>query len=112
MKQSTSINDSQNLLNESPAIVPEKTIKDKIKGVLQHPSHAACADFEKSNFMTVDSDCLKHIRIGLLIPMTAISIYIFVTKPKDWWLMESYWGFNISLVSCFCSLMVHYSKWW
>ena len=34
MKQSTSINDSQNLLNESPAIVPEKTIKDKIKGVL------------------------------------------------------------------------------
>ena len=111
MKQSTNLNDTQNLLSED-VVVPEKSIKDKLKGVLQHPSHVACADFEQSNFMTVDSECLKHIRIGLLIPMVGLSVYIMITKPKDWFLMESYWGFNLSLISCFCSLMVHYSKWW
>ena len=62
--------------------------------------------------MDVHTECLKHMRIGLLIPMCVVTVYIFITKPKDWFLMESYWGFNISLVSCFCSLMAVYSKWW
>lgn len=47
-----------------------------------------------------------------MIPMTMLSVYIIITKPHDWFLMESYWGFNLSLLSNLCSLMAHYSKWW
>lgn len=44
--------------------------------------------------------------------MVALSIYIIITKPDDWFLMESYWGFNISLFSNFASLMAFYYSWW
>ena len=42
--------------------------------------------------------------------MTMLSFYIFATKPHDWWLMESYWGFNLSLLSNYCSLLAAYSQ--
>ena len=53
-----------------------------------------------------------YLRLGLLIPMTALSIYIIITKPDDWFLMESYWGFNISLLSNYCSVLAHFSNSW
>jgi hypothetical protein len=66
---------------------------------------------DHSNFDCISSRCLIAIKLLLFLPMFTLAMIILITKPKDFFLMESYWGFHISWISLLLSVLSHKNKW-
>ena len=73
--------------------------------------HLACAKLNESNFKCIGPKCLAAIKIVLFLPMFSLALYILITKPKDFFLMESYWGFHVSWISLLFSVLSHWNQW-
>ena len=84
--------------------------KSTLENILKNDAHIRCADFTKARGCCSDTG-LYIFRWMFFIPMAFVAI---VNTYQDWHgsvYFESEWGFILTTISIFFTLMAHHSKW-
>jgi len=110
------------MVDEEKSAVPQinimlidyKTDIKRINALLKEDEHEYCSNFGQGNCSLIGVKCLMVFRIMFLIPMLWLAKTILYTKPKDFWLMGSYWGFHLAWMSLASQIIAGFgaSKFW
>lgn len=95
-------------------LIDYKTDILRINTLLKEDEHEYCSNFGQGNCSLIGVKCLMVFRVMFLIPMLWLAKTILYTKPKDFWLMGSYWGFHIAWMSLASQIIAGFgvSKFW
>lgn len=87
---------------------------DRINQLLKVDDHEICSKFGQGNCSFIGMKFLLFFRLMFLIPMLWLAKIILYTKPLDFWLLASYWGYHLAWMSLTSQIIASFgsSKFW